>query len=67
MISVRNILIFTCAVICSGCATVKEHFTNEVTCGAEGKLLYISFYGPIGLSSKVDKSPIACVDQGAKK
>lgn len=67
MISLKTLLALAVVGACTGCSTVSGAFTNEVTCGAEGKLLFTSFYGPVGISSKVDKSPVACADQGVKK
>jgi len=56
------------ATLSGGCANTGT-FNNEVVCGEAGTLRFISFYGPVGVAAKVDKSAVKCSDttQGVSK
>jgi hypothetical protein len=47
------------AALSSGCANTGT-FNNEVVCGEAGTVRFISFYGPVGVAAKVDKSAVTC-------
>lgn len=56
-------------VLLSGCSTVSS-FDNRVSCSLDGKEAYVnSMYGPLGVTSKVDKrdAEVICVQSKPAK
>ena len=51
--------LFALATVSGGCAT-STMLDNEIVCAEKGKIRVISLYGPIGIASKIDSSPIKC-------
>lgn len=56
----KSLAILLCVMVLSGCSSLDGKLTNEVVCAEGGKLRYISFYGPIGVATKVDSSVVQC-------
>ena len=66
------ITLLALATASGGCMSTGT-FSNEVVCAESGQMRFISLYGPIGIASKVDSSPVKCPgaaalnSEGAKK